>query len=164
MHNEPAKGRIEGPALTFLQSKGVITLDFQYRFMRQQEGSTAEKFFKCPNPGCKHYLIDQDPQYAVVPRGSTEVEGFVRKMRLGKCECGARVCVRCHAMAEPDVRRAIEKLADVTKDNVEDLLREGGVSHWKTLQLDDVSDCLSYLFHSFPFTLAFALSSLAFSL
>ena len=30
VHDEPGKGRIEGPALTFLQSKGVITLDFQY--------------------------------------------------------------------------------------------------------------------------------------
>lgn len=145
MHDEPAKGRIEGPALTFLESKGVITLDFQYRFMRQQEGSTAEQFFKCPNSGCKHYLIDQDPQYVVIPRGSTEVEGFIRKMRLGKCECGARVCVRCHAMAEPDVRRAIESLADVTKDSVEDLEMEGGVSHWKTLQMDVVSDCPSSL-------------------
>ena len=37
---------------------------------------------------------------------------------------GARVCVRCHAMALPEIRRAIEKLADVTKDNVEDLEKE----------------------------------------
>ena len=88
MHDEPAKGRIEGPALTFLESKGVITLDFQYRFMRQQEGSTAEKFFKCPNSGCQHYLIDQDPQYAVIPRGSTEVEGFVMvRLRARDCCC-----------------------------------------------------------------------------
>ena len=58
--------------------------------MRQQEGSGAEKYFKCPNAGCKLYLIDQDPQYSIVPRGSTEVEGFERRMRLGKCECGAR--------------------------------------------------------------------------
>ena len=31
---------------------------------------------------------------------------------------------RCHAMALPEIRRAIEKLADVTKDNVEDLEKE----------------------------------------
>ena len=142
IHDETAKGKIQGPALTLLQSKDVITLDFQFRFMRQQEQS-EEKFFKCPAAGCTAYLIDQDPQYAIVARGKSEVEGFERKMRLGKCDCGARVCVRCHAQAVPEITRAIVKLAEVTKDGVEELEKNGGVSHWSTLQMDDVADMLS---------------------
>ena len=82
--------------------------------MRQQDNSD-EKFFKCPASGCERYLIDQDPQYAIVPRGSTEVAGFERKMRLGKCQCGARVCVRCHAQATPEKIQAVTKLAGVMK-------------------------------------------------
>ena len=142
IHDETAKGKIQGPALTFLQSKDVITLDFQFRFMRQQDQS-EEKFFKCPASGCSAYLIDQDPQYAIVARGTSEVEGFERKMRLGKCECGARVCVRCHAQATPEIRRALEKLAEVTKDPLPELEKMGGVSHWSTLKMDAVADMLS---------------------
>ena len=35
----------------------------------------------------------------MVPRGETVAAGFDRKMRLGKCECGAHVCVNCHQLA-----------------------------------------------------------------
>lgn len=35
-HTDIKHGRIEGAALTFLQQHDVITLDFQFRFMRQQ--------------------------------------------------------------------------------------------------------------------------------
>eukprot|EP01045_Picozoa_sp_COSAG04_P022757 COSAG04_NODE_2617_length_3848_cov_2.473460_2_plen_434_part_00 len=99
-HTEPSHGRIEEPALTFLQQHGVIDLDFQFRFMRQQD--RGEHFFECPAK-CGRYLIDQDPQFSMVPRGFTENEGFDRKMRLGKCECGARVCVQCHGQATEEM-------------------------------------------------------------
>ena len=134
-HSEPTKGRIEGPALTFLQQRGVLTLDFQFRFMRQQDQSSPI-FFKCPAAGCSRYLIDQDPQYAIVPRGSTEVEGFERKMRLGKCECGARVCVRCHMQATPERKSAIAKLAEVMKEDEAELWTEyGRDSHGKSMEV-----------------------------
>jgi hypothetical protein len=123
---EPSKGRVEGPALTFLQQKGVIDLDFQFRFMRQQD-SSDEQYFKCPAAGCGRYLIDQDPQWKVVPRGKSEVEGFERQMRLGKCVCGARVCVRCHLEAKPGRVGLLTKLAEVTKEDLGELRRAGGL-------------------------------------
>ena len=78
--------------------------------MRQQDAS-IKQFFACPS-GCGRYLIDQDPQYQVVPRGTTEAEGFERVARLGKCKCGARVCVRCHAAAELKAEHATVVLAE----------------------------------------------------
>jgi len=35
---EPTQGRIEGRALSFLQQRGVITKEFQFRFMKEGEG------------------------------------------------------------------------------------------------------------------------------
>lgn len=144
-HAEPTHGRIEGPALTFLQQRDVITLDFQMRMLAQCEKAdgVTQKFFKCPGPDCQRYLIDQDLQYSIVPRGTTEVEGFERKMRLGKCECGARVCVRCHALAELPQKPALTKLAEVMKEELSELLKEGGVSHWSTMQMDEIAGLLS---------------------
>jgi len=124
--------------LTFLQERDVITLDFQMRFMKQQE-KDGDKYFACPAQ-CGRYLIDMDPEYAVVPRGSREVDGFERVMKLGKCECGARVCVKCHLEAEPSgIKRAMQKLAEVTKEDVEALEKEGGVDYYGDLDMTEVA-------------------------
>lgn len=110
-HSEPAKGRISAEALTFLEQHNVVSLEFQFRFMRQQDKS-IKQFFACPS-GCGRYLVDQDPQYQVVPRGSTEQDGFERVMRLGKCACGARVCVVCHNLALQKTAPAVQVLEEL---------------------------------------------------
>ena len=107
-HSEPMHGRIEGKALSFLEQEGVLTKDFQFRMLRQMEEKEGERFFACPAK-CGRYLIDQDPQYAMVPRGATSDAGFDRKMRLGKCECGAHVCVNCHQQAVKTVSASGEE-------------------------------------------------------
>ena len=107
-HSEPMHGRIEGKALSFLEQEGVLTKDFQFRMLRQMEENEGERFFACPAK-CGRYLIDQDPQYAMVPRGATSDAGFDRKMRLGKCECGAHVCCNCHQQAEKTVSASGEE-------------------------------------------------------
>ena len=57
----PRYGRISGPAMTFLQRKGLFDKEFQYRFMRQQNGDET-LFFACPNK-CGNFLVDVDPTY-----------------------------------------------------------------------------------------------------
>jgi hypothetical protein len=92
----------------------------------QDRGSSEEQeqFFACPAE-CGRYLIDQDPEYTMVPRGVRAEEGFDRKMRLGKCECGARVCVRCHQLAA--VETAEDGLQSFVHECPEGLDREVSV-------------------------------------
>jgi len=68
------KGRIEDTALTFLQRRGVITKDLQFRFMKQQQQSNkikterkdgTEGFFKCPAK-CGNYLIAEKATYSTL--------------------------------------------------------------------------------------------------
>ena len=60
----PAYGRITGPAMTFLESKGVIDKEFQFRFMNKQDGEQM-LFFACPNK-CGNYLVDVDPTFVLL--------------------------------------------------------------------------------------------------
>jgi hypothetical protein len=46
--------------------------------------------------------MDQDPEYEIIAKGRREEDGFKRAIRLGKCACGAHVCVRCHQQIQPD--------------------------------------------------------------
>jgi hypothetical protein len=101
-------GSIEAGALTFLERRGIIDKEMQFRFLRLQRESTNEtfpSFFNCP-AGCGNQLQDRDPEFMVIPRGLTEAAGFQRVAKLGKCKgltkagevCGARVCVQCHVL------------------------------------------------------------------
>jgi len=87
---EPVHGRIEGRALSFLQQRGVITKEFQFRFIKQMREDVKE-YFECPAM-CGNFLIHQDPE--MVFKGS-EVT-----YKPGKCICGAHVCCRCHHLIE----------------------------------------------------------------
>jgi hypothetical protein len=49
---EPRYGRITGPAMTFLQRKGLFDREFQFRFMKKQD-EHEELFFACPSK-CGH--------------------------------------------------------------------------------------------------------------
>ena len=84
----PRYGRITGPAMTFLQRKGLFDKEFQYRFMRQQNGDEM-LFFACPNK-CGNFLVDVDPTYIMY-------DGEISK-KTERCPCGAGVCVQCHQL------------------------------------------------------------------
>jgi len=85
---EPIHGRIEGRALSFLQQRGVITKEFQFRFIKQMR-EDAEEYFECPDL-CGNFLIHQDPEL-VVTRAEVSY-------KPGQCICGALVCCRCHQL------------------------------------------------------------------
>jgi len=86
----------------------------------QQENATRsapgnEKFFACPAK-CGKYLMDQDPQYEMIPRGKTQEEGFKKVLQLGKCSCGAAVCVRCHELGIENANGEIEHTCPAALD------------------------------------------------
>jgi len=87
-------GRIEGPALTFLEKRGVISKDLQYRFMKQQRRG-VEEFFRCP-ANCGNYLKHKDPEWKnlIVPGKAGPISRRIQAP--GKCPCGVMVCLRCH--------------------------------------------------------------------
>ena len=109
------KGRIEGEALSFLQQRGVISRDFMFRFIKQQEKSTgSEKWFPCPAK-CGRYLLaggnetfeselKEEAETIVLCPGKDgyyiKVVESTKSMR-GACECGVIVCVRCQQILEP---------------------------------------------------------------
>ena len=85
---EPAYGRIDGKAMTFLERKGVIDKEFQFRFMKKQDEDTAEMYFKCPS-NCGNFLVDKDPEYRLGKGGKVHT-------KVEKCPCGTDVCPQCH--------------------------------------------------------------------
>jgi len=87
---EPIHGRIEGRALSFLQQRGVITKEFQFRFIKQMR-ENVEEYFQCPAM-CNNFLIHQEPQMIIK---ATEVS-----YKPGQCVCGALVCCRCHQLLD----------------------------------------------------------------
>ena len=87
---EPRYGRITGPAMTFLQRKGLFDKEFQFRFMRKQN-EQEELFFACPNK-CGNFLVDVDPTYIML-------DGEVTK-KIERCPtCSAGVCVNVNSCA-----------------------------------------------------------------
>jgi len=87
---EPVHGRIEGGALSFLEQRGVITKEFQFRFIKQMRENVKE-YFQCPAM-CNNFLIHQDPVMIF--------KGAKATYKPGKCICGALVCCRCHHLIE----------------------------------------------------------------
>jgi hypothetical protein len=53
---EPEKGRIEGPALSFLRGRGVIDKALQYRFLVEAASIRRDEYLKCPQESCHQYL------------------------------------------------------------------------------------------------------------
>jgi len=92
---EPSHGRIEGRALSFLQQRGVITKEFQFRIMKQMRKDIKE-YFECPAM-CGNFLIHQDAPMIVL---ETELNETEVSYRPGKCVCGALVCCRCHQLID----------------------------------------------------------------
>jgi len=97
------KGLIEDQVLTFLQNKGVISKEFQFRFMKQQNKDKKEgRFFACPAK-CGHYLIHQDPlTESKIVEGSSGPR-LIERSKPGMCPCGAIVCLRCHERLDPEI-------------------------------------------------------------
>lgn len=86
-NEQPRYGRIDGKALTFLETKGVIEKELQFRFMRKQNEDTTDSFFACPAK-CGNFLIDVDPTY-VLRQG-------IKVAVTERCPCGVGVCLQCH--------------------------------------------------------------------
>ena len=102
-------GRISGKAMTFLERKGVIDKEFQFRFMKKQD-ETEELFFACPAK-CGKFLVDVDPTL-IMRKGevSTKIE---------RCPCGEGVCVQCHQLVE-DSQFEKHKCPELTKGTATD--------------------------------------------
>lgn len=92
-------GRIEGPALSFLEQRGVISKKLLWRFMKQQLKG-VEQFFPCPAK-CGRFLKHKDPTYQRHKRFG-DFEMFYSEPYLvpGKCICGAFFCVRCQELID----------------------------------------------------------------
>lgn len=97
---KPEQGRISGPALSFLQQRGVITKEFQLRLLKQQNKALKVEepdFFECPGK-CGEFLLASHPAYAEQKIGefyTDEASGNVC-VKLGGCPtCKANVCVKC---------------------------------------------------------------------
>mmetsp|Transcript_12429 Transcript_12429/g.20639 ORF Transcript_12429/g.20639 Transcript_12429/m.20639 type:complete len:1077 (+) Transcript_12429:142-3372(+) len=105
------KGRIEDTALTFLQRRGVITKDLQFRFMKQQQQSNkikterkdgTEGFFKCPAK-CGNYLIAEKATYSTLIEEGPSGPMAVSRLHPGMCPCGAVVCLKCKERLDPEI-------------------------------------------------------------
>ena len=88
-------GWIEGSALGFLAQREVITADFQFRFMKEQNriaaNSDDKKYFTCPAK-CGRFLLEAKPSYK-----NMSYEGqSMRLMQMALCPCGTCLCPRCH--------------------------------------------------------------------
>jgi len=96
----PNAGRIEDEALTFLERRGVISRDFQFRFMKQQKKGQTE-YFRCPAM-CGNFLqhMDAEEKY-VIEQGATGPIRKLKKKNVGQCPCGILVCLFCHAKIDP---------------------------------------------------------------
>ena len=111
----PRYGKISGKALSFLEKRGVIEKEFQFRFMRKQE-EFEELFFECPAK-CGNYLVDVDPTY-VLRKDKVVV-------RVERCPCGQGVCVQCHQPVKdgdfethvcPEVGKKTKQLQQIQDD------------------------------------------------
>ena len=74
-------------------SHDVITKEFQFSFMREQN-KDDKLFFECPAK-CGNYLVDVDPTFVLRnERAAVKTE---------RCPCGRGVCVQCHQLVpEPE--------------------------------------------------------------
>lgn len=85
--SEPPCGKIDGATLSFLAQRGVITHEFQFRFMRQQK-EIERQFFGCP-ANCGRILLEPVELKWLGDRNAPY-------MAPGECVCGAMCCVVCH--------------------------------------------------------------------
>lgn len=83
---------MEGKALTFLQRRGVISTELQFRIMKLQRDGSGDPFFKCP-AGCGRLLVDSKARADVHTDKRNELAVTVV---VERCPCGAGVCVQCH--------------------------------------------------------------------
>lgn len=113
----PHYGRINGEAMTFLQRKGVVSKEFQFRFMRQQD-EHEELFFECPAK-CGNYLVDAKPTFVL--RDNDEVG-----MNVKRCPCGVGVCVQCHALV-PDADFETHRCPETDETRAQD--DQAGLPH-----------------------------------
>ena len=88
---EPEAGRIEGPALSFLAQRRVITREFQLRFVKAAQ-RTSQAYFQCPAK-CGNLLKAADAAYFLAKDGKAVLQ-------TGRCVCGAQCCLRCHELVK----------------------------------------------------------------
>jgi hypothetical protein len=84
--------------LTFLEQRGIITKEFQYRFvtaMIRQARQEADDYFPCPTDCGNFVIVDHNVAvFNILMQGSAE-EGFGAELQLGECPCGALLCMKC---------------------------------------------------------------------
>lgn len=147
----PAKGRITAPALTFFEHRGVVTRDFQFRFMKQDilyterdrdarlhktkkssglqppfsrkgsDGAATVGFFSCPD-GCGDWLLPAEPGQELFQHDGRRY----REAKVGVAPCGALVCLVCRCQFHDDEAHECpgDKLPEAKTDK--ELLAENG--------------------------------------
>jgi hypothetical protein len=131
---QPNYGKIDGEALTFLAKKNIITKEFQFRFMHQQNKG-EETFFECPAK-CGHYLVDQDPRY--VKRNNSAA------IRTERCPCGRGVCVKCHQLV-PEKEFRNHRCPTKTNNNEEVKLSDKEI---KDLNMKNCPNCDNIIYRT----------------
>lgn len=100
MGRDMENGRIDGPSLTFLQQRGVVTQAFQHRLLKQQSkalGLEEVEAFECPGR-CGEFLLTEDASYTPNKIGQLYDDAASGKVctRYGSCPvCETNVCIRC---------------------------------------------------------------------
>jgi len=121
----PSVGRITGPALIFLQRRGVITRDLAYRFLKQQlRDVKGKQFFKCPGENCERYLLHMSPilEREIYDTGCGNMATRMVQRKLGKCKCGACVCLMCHIeVKKGEKHKCIHDEDNATKSETVDM-------------------------------------------
>ena len=98
-------GRVGEEALSFFALRGVLPRPLLFRLLNGSRGAggvaMAVESFACP-VDCGHFLLRGHPSYRARAAHAGEVsvgEIFSRRgpagLRLGRCECGALVCLAC---------------------------------------------------------------------
>ena len=87
-------GSISEATLTFLQRRGVLDKDLQFRFMLRAFKDRGEEFFRCPcADSCGNWLLKAEPGEIIEVKGTK----IVRENKIGLAPCGAAVCLVCHS-------------------------------------------------------------------
>eukprot|EP00948_MAST-09A_sp_MAST-9A-sp1_P002951 g2951.t1 len=91
------RGKITDKALTFLERRGVITKEFQFRFMKNQNESMLV-CFPCPSETCDRILVQSKIKTVgeKIVQGKTGPMIRVIKQLVGQCVCGQLLCIECH--------------------------------------------------------------------
>jgi len=126
-NDKPEVGLITSQAMSFLQHRGVISKELQFRFLKQAKEGAGKEYFACPADGCDEFLVHQESRW----RTFKDDKGLdVLERKPGRCKCGGLVCLHCHQSVSqselhecPDENKA-EEMDEATKALISSLSKK----------------------------------------